>query len=86
MDTQIAVLVSTAKSWISAPDTETSISLGLLGMMVLFWAGTSFCCSLRQLPVAISTHELVGGGGKGEAFVHLRPMSSRGQRDQQRSA
>ena len=31
VDAQIAVLVSTAKAWISAPDTQTSVFLGLLG-------------------------------------------------------
>ena len=32
VDTQIAVLVSTAEVWISAPDTQTPIFLGFLGI------------------------------------------------------
>ena len=32
VDTQTAVLVSTAEVWISAPDTQTPIFLGFLGI------------------------------------------------------
>ena len=32
MDTQTAVLVSTAEVWISAPDTQTPVFLGFLGI------------------------------------------------------
>ena len=37
VDTQTAVLISTAEVWISAPDTQTPISLGFLGMHSWLW-------------------------------------------------
>ena len=37
MDTQTAVLVSTAEVWISAPDTQTPIFLGFLGIHSWLW-------------------------------------------------
>ena len=37
VDTQTAVLVSTAEVWISAPDTQTPIFLGFLGIHSWLW-------------------------------------------------
>ena len=37
VDTQTAVLVSTAEVWISAPDTQTHIFLGILGIHSWLW-------------------------------------------------
>ena len=50
VDTQTAVLISTAKVWISALDTQTSAFLGCLGIHRCFWffcPGATF--SLRRL-------------------------------------
>ena len=37
VDTQTAVLISTAEVWISAPDTQAPISLGFLGIHSWLW-------------------------------------------------
>ena len=46
VDTQTAVLVSTAEVWISAPDTQTPIFLVVVVVVVFFWLCTAdFGCS-----------------------------------------
>ena len=46
VDTQTAVLVSTAEVWISAPDTQTPIFLGFLGIHSWVWF---FCRETKSL-------------------------------------
>ena len=55
VDTQTAVLVSTAEVWISAPDTQTPVFLGFLGIHSFDWEGKKYtpevCSALKtQVP------------------------------------
>ena len=53
MDTQTAVLISTVEVWISAPDTQTPIFLGFLGIHSWLWF---FCRETKSFGYFTEVH------------------------------